>query len=278
MVVELSAEDPSITLTVRRIVLVDEVVRQRKGRFHSNSLEGHLLHVNLSGEVQQKAEGRPEHFGPNTVVWYHHNEPVEGHIISAPWRFITINFDGPSLPPPPEDRRVIPAGPGVIRNAKALLRHWRDAASDPLRREILAFRTLGDLLLELCESACISAIPSAPYPANARDRWWEAEKKLRRMLDQPLPLEVIAAVVGMSERTTIRACKSATGQPPASRVRELRIAHATHLLQHSRLPITEIAARVGFERVQEFSRDYKRRTGRTPSQARAALPDYLKRT
>lgn len=273
----MSAADPSLTPTVRRIVLVDEIVRQRTGEFRSTSLGGHLLHVNLSGEVQQMAEGRPENFGPGTAVWYHHNEPVEGRILRAPWRFITINFEAPTLPPPSEDRRVVQVGQGVIRKAEAVLRHWRDATTAPLQREIRAFRALGDLLLELHETTGISPT-RAPYPVNAGDRWWGVEKQLRRMLDQPLPLEAIAAVMGMSVRTTIRACQAATGQAPASRVRELRIAQATHLLQHSRLPITEIASQVGFERVQEFSRDYKHRTGRTPSQARAASPDYLKRT
>ena len=107
------------------------------------------------------------------------------------------------------------------------------------------------------------------YPANARDRWWDAEKQLRNMLDQPLPLKTIASLLSMSVRTTIRACKAATGSSPASRVRELRIAHATHLLQHSSQSISEIAAQVGFERVQEFSRDYKRRTGGAPAALRA---------
>ena len=95
------------------------------------------------------------------------------------------------------------------------------------------------------------------------------------LLDEPLPLEKIATVAGMSKRTVIRACQAATGMTPAQRLRELRFAYATSLIQHTDLPITEIALRVGFSRVQEFSRCYHKRTGLTPLQSRKSTPDYL---
>ncbi|BDS06549.1 hypothetical protein NT6N_15890 [Oceaniferula spumae] len=260
---------------VQRIMLVDEVTRQTTGDFESNSLPGHLIHVVLAGEVNQFAEGRPEHFGEGDVVWYHENEPVRGEILRAPWRFITINFEAVDMAPPPDDKRVMRAGANTAVLARSLLELWQDGDSSSLARDANAMIILLQLIMDIKGHHTLNAVPV--YPLNARDCWWMAEKKMRQMLDQPLKLKEVAEIVGMSERTVIRACKAATGMPPAARIRELRHTHALNLLQHSSLTVTEIAYRVGYSRVQEFSRDFKKRSGMTPREARAVRPSYLER-
>lgn len=258
---------------IRNILLVDEITRDRLSSFHSHSPPGHLIHVVVSGAVRQQAEGRPEVFREGNAVWYHEREPVSGRVVRAPWRFITINFDAPDLAPPSDHRRVLSAGPNTLELARRLLDQWRDDRVPAVERQLRTMGTLLDLILEIRPADAPDA--AAPvYPANARDRWWIAEKKLRMMLDRPLALAAIAAVAGMSARTAVRACIAATGLTPAQRIRELRVAYATSLLQHTRLPVTEVALRVGFSRVQEFSRDFRKRTGLTPSGMRQAAPAY----
>jgi transcriptional regulator GlxA family with amidase domain len=58
------------------------------------------------------------------------------------------------------------------------------------------------------------------------------------------------------------------------RVKELRMSYARGLVLYSQMSMTEIALRVGYGRVQELSRDYHRRFGRTPREDRRAGPDY----
>lgn len=258
---------------IRRILLVDEISRETATSFRAQSLPGHLIHVVVSGEVEQSAEGRPAVFREGNAVWYHENEPVRGRIVRAPWRFITINFEAPELAPPPDQNRVLPAGPGALQSARTLLALWHDDTLPPLLRQLRAMAALLHLIEEIHPMHDLDT--SAPvYPANARQRWWEVEKQLRILLGEPFPLERIAAVAQMSERTVIRACQAATGMTPARRLRELRMAYATSLIQHTELPVTEIALRVGFSRVQEFSRDYRKRTGMTPLECRKSTPDY----
>jgi AraC-like DNA-binding protein len=258
---------------IRRILLVDEISRETTTSFRAQSLPGHLIHVVVSGEVEQYAEGRPAVLREGNAVWYHENEPVKGRIVRAPWRFITINFEAPELAPPPDQNRVIPAGPGALQSAQTLLALWHDDTLPPMLRQLRAMTALLHLIEEIHPLHDFDT--SAPvYPANARQRWWEIEKQLRMLLEEPLPLERIAAVAQMSERTVVRACQAATGMTPARRLRELRMAYATSLIQHTGLPVTEIALRVGFSRVQEFSRDYRKRTGMTPLQCRKSTPDY----
>lgn len=260
---------------IRRILLVDEIVRAEPVAFRSESTPGHLVHVVQSGEVRQQAEGRLEVFGGGQVVWYHESEPVEGRITRAPWRFITINFDAPTLAPPPDHRRVMSVGPRTLLLARRLLAAWRESDGPAARRALRCTALLSELLLDFLPFGEIPP-PGPVYPANAREKWWKAERQLRMRLDQPADLRSIARMAGMSLRTTIRACQAATGTTPVRRLRDLRLAHALGLLQHSDQSVTEIALSVGYARIQEFSRDFKKHYGRTPREARHQPPDYRK--
>lgn len=262
-------EKAGLIAPVERLVLVDEIARFQAGRFQSHSLPGHLLHIATAGVVSQWAEGRAEVVGPGTVVWYYENEPVRGEIQRAPWRFITINFHAPSIAPPPDDQRVFRAGRTTLALGRRLLRLWRDRSLPPLEHQLRCHRALIELLQDV--------LPRAGYqpPAQPNARvWWRIEKQLRTRLEQPINLDGIRRLGGLSLRTTTRACKAATGVPPMRRLKDLRLSFARGLVQHSDLPITEIAFRVGYARSQEFSRDYHRRFGLTPREDRARPPSY----
>jgi AraC-like DNA-binding protein len=266
------AMEPLI-VPIQRIVLVDELVRPRQVEFRAESTPGHLVHVVESGEVSLVADGRPEAFREGAVVWYHEAELIEGRIVRAPWRFITINFIAPAIAPPPDDRRILPAGPQTLALARRLLALWRDRSMPALERNLRCVATLADLLLDFMPLG-ETPIAASVYPQSAVGRWWSAEKALREHLDEPADLHAIARLAGLSVRTTIRACKAATGMPPVQRLRELRLTYAHTLLHYSELTITEIAFRVGYARVQEFSRDFKKRYGCTPRDMRKNPPDY----
>lgn len=262
-----------VVTPIQSLLIVDEITRRDCVRFRSESTPGHLIHVVESGEVTQHAEGRPETFREGHVVWYHESEPIEGSIVRAPWRFITINFTARDLAPPPDDRRVLQAGPHTLTLARQLLLHWRDRSLPGAERALRCVATLAGLILDFLPLDNTPALVPV-YPMNARERWWIIEKHLRQQLDQPPDLDAIAKLVGMSVRTTIRACKAATGMTPVQRLKALRLTYAHGLLQHSNLPVTEIALRVGYERVQEFSRDIKKRHGCTPLELRRRPPEY----
>lgn len=261
--------DPfGLVAPVERLVLVDLIERTVPGPFRAQSLPGHLLHIVIAGEVRQWAEGRAESFGKGSLVWYHEGEPIRGRILRAPWRFITINFRAPAIPPPPDDRRVLRADAEIVRLGRKLLAHWRARAS-PWSRQLQCHRTLMDLLHRV-----MPAVPLASATEPATGAWWRIEKQLRARLEEPLTLGAIQQVSGLSLRTVIRACHAATGMPPMRRLKEIRLGYARGLVQHSDLSITEIAFRVGYARSQEFSRDYHRRFAITPREDRRCTPSY----
>ena len=71
-----------------------------------------------------------------------------------------------------------------------------------------------------------------------------------------------------SERVLRQQFRSQTGMTINQYQRQVRVCHAQYLLKHSRLMISEISMRCGFEDSNYFSVVFTRETGMTPSQWR----------
>lgn len=254
---------------IKQVVLVDEITRQHKTKFAATSLPGHLVHVILEGHVRQESGGRVYELGPGHSVWYHEDEPVSGEILEAPWKFLTVNFLAPALSPPPFEMRVKIAEDDAIADFQQLLSAWRDTSVGATVRQMRVTSRLLDLLVMLLPHAGQS------FVINPQARiWWDIEAQLRKDLAQPIDLALLQKISRRSMRTIVRASHHATGQPPMHRVKQVRLSMGRGLVLHSDLRFSEIAARIGYPRVQEFSRDYHQQYGLTPSQDRKKGPDY----
>ncbi len=254
---------------IQRVALVDRLTRGRVGRFTAPTLPGHLIQYVVEGEVEQHVGGQTQRLSPGTLVWYYENETVEGRILRAPWEFYTVNFLAARLPPPPYDRRFWRADPVVAERFEGLLSAWRDAAAGPILRHIQVLARLLDLL--------IAAMPAsgAVHRIDADTHlWWDIESRLREDLSRPITLPMLQSLAGRGRHSILRACRLAVGTSPAKRIKDLRLSYARGLVLYSQMPMTEVALRVGYSRVQELSRDYRRKFGRTPTEDRRLGPDY----
>jgi len=254
---------------IQGVILVDHLVRPAISTYQAPSLPGHLMHFVTEGEVEQEINGQRQHLVPGSAVWYYENEIVRGRILKAPWSYYTVNFSAARLPPPPFEQRVWQAGAATGRHFQILLDAWRKTNVPPIRRHMRVLSLLFNLLLE--------ALPSTSFTHRVdtgTHLWWEIESKLRENLSQPIDLQYLQSLAQRSRHSIVRACQLAVGVSPMKRVKEIRLSYARGLVLHSRLPITEIAMRVGYSRVQELSRDYNRRYGTTPTDDRQSGPDY----
>jgi AraC family L-rhamnose operon transcriptional activator RhaR len=91
---------------------------------------------------------------------------------------------------------------------------------------------------------------------------------LERHYSEPLTLEGLAAVGGMSVRSLTRKFKGRFGVTPMTYLQQLRIAHAMELLEVGDDSITDIALLVGFNDSNYFTRLYRRLLGNTPTSYR----------
>ena len=269
------ASDPNALsldrLILDRVVLVDRVIRENPGRFHSSSLPGHLVHYMVEGEIEQEMSGnRTVRLGPGDVVWYHQDQSVEGRILQAPWTFYTLNFWAATLPPPPDSARVWKGDADVERRFSRLFEAWNDLSVPPLKRHLRIMADVATLLLEVIHDEQQITRGDA-----ATELWWRIENDVRADLSRPIDMKTLQRLAGCSANTINRSCRRAVGTAPMKRVKDIRMSYARGLVYYSKLPMTEIAFRIGYSRVQEFSRDYRREFGVKPTADRKNRPAVL---
>jgi signal transduction histidine kinase/DNA-binding response OmpR family regulator len=82
-----------------------------------------------------------------------------------------------------------------------------------------------------------------------------------------LSVPVIAHDFSVSESTLLRQLKRLTGFSPVQYIQEVRLTQARIILErHSYHSITDVASKVGYKDVRTFSRSFKNRFGKAPSE------------
>jgi AraC-like DNA-binding protein len=254
---------------IQGVRLVDQLTRDEILPFRASSGPGHTLHVVTSGRVEQRVNGVRQVFGPGTTVWYYEDEEVEGRILEAPWTFITIGFAAPTIMPPPSERRVLPASQELCRRAETLLQVWRDVDASPLTRHLRVHALLLEMLVDVLPESAHA------YRVDLATRlWWDIEAKLRADLSQPISMAILQKNGRRSQQKITGSCWLAVGMAAMKRMKHVRLSYARGLFQSSNLSMSEIAYRIGYSRVQEFSRDFRQHFGLTPTQTRERGPQY----
>lgn len=88
---------------------------------------------------------------------------------------------------------------------------------------------------------------------------------MRRYFDQPIRMEALVEISGLSASQLERKFKQIFQTTPSQFIQKLRFEHAVSLLrQEHALTITEISARCGYTDHSAFSRHFKQLTGMSP--------------
>lgn len=91
---------------------------------------------------------------------------------------------------------------------------------------------------------------------------------MRRNVEAPLTIDVLAARVGISQRALERLFRDGTGQSPAQVYRAIRLAEARRRVEGTRASIAEIAQRCGYADATAMTRAFKATFGAPPSALR----------
>ena len=95
---------------------------------------------------------------------------------------------------------------------------------------------------------------------------------VRTNLSRSIVLRDLATVVGMSPSSFAKKFKDTRGLSPMQFVMSYRVEQAAELLADPAVQLNEISYACGFADQAHFSRNFKQRTGMTPSDYRANLP------
>lgn len=115
-----------------------------------------------------------------------------------------------------------------------------------------------------------TALPDRPLSVGP-ERLRAAEDYIDAHWDRALSLEALAAVTGTSTRSLFYAFRKFRGQTPMQYLKQVRLKHARHMLQHAPgITVTEAAFACGFGNLGHFARDYLNAWGERPSETRRA--------
>ncbi|MGF7163412.1 AraC family carnitine catabolism transcriptional activator [Rhodoligotrophos appendicifer] len=135
----------------------------------------------------------------------------------------------------------------------------------------------GELAVRVADQLVHSRLPSAPaagrLPAHVRYQVGDQRlililEAMERHTEEPISLDRLAAMGGVSLRQMERLFQVRLGAPPNRIYRRLRLEHGEHLLSYSRLSVTDVAMACGFQGLSQFSRAFSRHFGFPPSSHR----------
>jgi AraC-like DNA-binding protein len=149
-----------------------------------------------------------------------------------------------------------------------LCKHIFEEAVDEALGQDLALEALTEALaVELLRTD--AARPTAPPSRVADLRIRRALAFIDASYAQPLSLDAIAKVAGMSRYHFGRIFEAQVGKSPYRYLVDVRVARAAALLRTGRVSVTEAALSVGYNDLGRFGRAFRARHGVAPSEALA---------
>ena len=105
---------------------------------------------------------------------------------------------------------------------------------------------------------------------------WKARKFIDEHSDEELSLTKVGKFVNISANHLSEKFKEVTGVNFVNYIGRTRIENACDLLQNPNQRTSEIAFAVGFQSLSQFNRVFKKLTGKSPTQFRAAHKKHAK--
>jgi AraC family transcriptional regulator len=168
-------------------------------------------------------------------------------------------------------QRTLAAEDKLLRLAQTLV---LELGTDAAGREIVVAALIEQMLVHLLRH----------YSSMRRSNQLELsrvgliDRRIRRAvelmharLNEELTLKEIAAASYLSPFHFSRLFKKLTGATPLAYLASQRVARARLLLAQTDLPVTHIAARVGYGSASHFTKAFRQATGMTPRAFRASL-------
>ncbi len=148
-----------------------------------------------------------------------------------------------------------------------------DVMEKPLDARVLGPQIVRELLYHVLRGSCGASLQEL---VNRHTHFSQIAKALRRIENQyaeNLNVEQLAYEVNMSVSAFHHNFKAVTNTSPLQYVKSYRLHKARLLMVHDGLKASTAAIRVGYESASQFSREFKRLFGTTPSDEIARLRD-----
>ncbi len=238
------------------------------------------FHLIRRGECWVMSDDRTEYLGPGDLVFI---EPGRDHVLAsqppgkdpASTETQTLllcgycDFVQETLTP------LLDAFPTqtIVRDEEILRHPWLKSTLDQLSGEYLSQNPGSQLVVDKLTEIVLVELIRINFGRGEQGRFIAAlsdkriAKALQHLHNDPQTtwtLEKMAAKVGVSRAAFAKRFKELVGQPMFGYLTMLRVQRAKELLQETKLPLYEVASRVGYESDLAFTKTFKKHTGTTP--------------
>lgn len=151
----------------------------------------------------------------------------------------------------------------------ALTRYIEQTQTQPCRT-MLAPITLREIHARLLIGSHGAQLQKLLRHETTASRIFRATQHIQSNLSTSIVIADLAEQAGMSNSAFFEQFKAVTGTSPLQYQKDLRLLQARDTLRTSDSKVSEIAYRVGYESLAQFSREYSRKFGQTPRRDRVS--------
>lgn len=252
----------SFFLDVRKIHVAHEFILDRIYPFSYPKGRGyHGLVYTLTGKAEYRfSTGERLTISPGDLLFLSPNTAYS-IVTEKEFHHYTVNFDIH-----PDTSR-----PGALASSVCLLQGKNTAQLERCFRKLIGIWTAKKAGFEMQSIGCLYELLSLFYGeyTDERDspgsrRLQPAKTYLEQHFHEPVSLEQLASLSGMSVTHFRREWKKRYTEPPVQYRDSIRLYYAREYLNTGYYTVSEIAEKCGFEDVSYFVRFFKKKTGITP--------------
>jgi len=162
------------------------------------------------------------------------------------------------------DASAVQADPTAAEVVEAATRMMR-LLDRPAAVPVLGAALMRELHYWLLTGRHGAAVRRVGWPGGPVERVSRAVAVLRARYAEPLPVESLAAVAGMSPSSFHQHFRSVTSLSPLQFQKQLRLIAARRLMRGEGCSASSAAFAVGYESVPQFTREYGRMFGAPPA-------------
>lgn len=238
-----------------------------------------VICVILQGRKVTSVDAQSVHLGPGDALLVSHDLPVQSRITRAsprePYLALVLTLDlelvrslhGLLADAPLKVAAARPLAAGRAEEAWLQpLGRYLDLMDRPLDARVLGPSILREIHYRLLLSALGGMLRRLLVLDSNASRIARAIHRLRREFGTPLSMSSLARSAGMSASSFHQHFKAVTGTTPLQYQKDLRLIEAHALLAVRGRSVSETAYAVGYQSPTHFSRDYRRKFGKSPRQ------------
>ncbi|MBW1879856.1 MAG: AraC family transcriptional regulator [Deltaproteobacteria bacterium] len=153
---------------------------------------------------------------------------------------------------------------------QSVIRFFR-TLEDPVDRRILGPAAVREIFYRVLLSEQGGSLGMLAHRDSNTHRVSRVQRFLEENYAERLDISTIAHSSGMSESTLHHTFKAVTSLSPIQYLKKVRLHQARLMMAHTGLSAGEAAFRVGYQSASQFSREFKRLFGVSPSRAADSL-------